>query len=566
MADEIHPWSSEWGEPKPFEIGGQGDVSKVHHRTDPSRIAILKRIVDRWKDDPQARDRLRQEAEALIKLHKIGAHVPEVFDSILNHEAAEPFILMEFIRGLRFDEWLKTSAPISPNDAVTVTERIADIIKLCHEANIGHRDLKPANIILKGGDINQPYVLDFGISFDSKQTAILTKRGEIFRNEFIALPECQDLEGGHRDLRSDITALAGIFFNCLTGKAPIVLLDAQQQPPHRRHELLLNRCATAPDEGERLAWFFAKAFTYPIAERFQTLDRFRSELSQFSASSPARKIDLMEQYRIFDETARSMDRSVQMGALGQQYSKIINELAPILTGRLNAADKLNGKLNVTGTGVNAFGNELPSVAGASLFENGPVYYFALGREHFQKMAVAVIVGFAVGMEIHIYAAATITEVTNHAPIHRTFDWQKVVVIESPGEALPNRKIEVVSDAIESLLGREIRKMAQGVSTGQSTNTKASASDEVMIMLPVINFPDSHTRAGVHQIVRTLMRQNREETEANLPRVVGHDIPTTNDLVDFGERESLFRRDQVQMQRGVKITPFGEQYARANGLL
>jgi serine/threonine-protein kinase len=272
---------------------------------------VLKRIVPRWKEDRQARQRLQQEAETLSKLYNLGAHVPAVLDSFLKHDATEPFLLMEFIKGVRFDDWLKTSAPVAPAKAVLVTRGIAETISLCHQHKIGHRDLKPSNIILKDGEIVLPFVLDFGIAFDSRQTRILTQEGEMFWNEFIILPECQVLEGGHRDLRSDITALAGIFFTCLTGRPPIVLRDAQELAPHQRHERFLLDSAETVEQGERLVWFFDRAFKYRIEERFQTLGEFIAELAHFDESSPVESLDIIKQFSVLDEAVRSTDRNVQ---------------------------------------------------------------------------------------------------------------------------------------------------------------------------------------------------------------------------------------------------------------
>ena len=87
--------------------GGQGIVTKLRSRSQPDRRAVLKQIVPRWKDDAQAQQRLQQEGEILSKLHGLGARVPSVYDSFTNHAEADPFLLMEFIPGIRFDDWLK---------------------------------------------------------------------------------------------------------------------------------------------------------------------------------------------------------------------------------------------------------------------------------------------------------------------------------------------------------------------------------------------------------------------------------------------------------------------------
>ena len=164
--------------------------------------------------------------------------------------------------------------------AAKITLAITETIELCHKHEIGHRDLKPTNIILKNGEISEPYILDFGISFDSCQTHCLTRNGEMFWNEFIILPECQDLEGGHRDLRSDITALVGIFYSCITGRPPIVLRNAQELSPHRRDEGKIFEIAENDDQGEQLMWFFDKGFEYRISKRFQNINEFQEELKK----------------------------------------------------------------------------------------------------------------------------------------------------------------------------------------------------------------------------------------------------------------------------------------------
>ena len=200
---------------------------------------------------------------------------------------------------------------------------MAETIELCHAHNIGHRDLKPANIILKGDSIDEPFILDFGISFDSRQTYVLTREGEMFWNEFLILPECQDLEGGHRDLRSDIAALVGIFYSCISGSPPVVLRDAQERPPHRRqNETKVRSVAENPQQAEQLLWFFDKGFSFRLSDRFQNLDEFRRELERFGESDTYAALDVLEQFQLLDQTVRARDRTVQLALLRQNFSKM----------------------------------------------------------------------------------------------------------------------------------------------------------------------------------------------------------------------------------------------------
>lgn len=347
---------------------------------------------------------------------------------------------MEFIEGIRFDDWLKTRAPVTPAKAVIVTRGIAETIRLCHQHEIGHRDLKPSNIILKNKEIRSPYVLDFGIAFDSKQTMILTREGEMFWNEFIILPECQDLEGGHRDFRSDITALAGIFFTCLTGRPPIVLRDAQELAPHQRHERLLLDSTETLEQGEHLVWFFDRAFAYRIGERFQTLDEFIAELSRFADSSSVESLDIVEQFDILDQAVRSTDRNVQLAALRKKYAAVLQKVNQQMDSYLNALRPRNAQVSLTEIPINAIPEtKIPKLNGGDLLTQGTVRAFIVGREHFQHIAVVVLAAFGVGMQIHLYSASYPAASGKPAKPHKSLTWSKIAALDENTTGLSETK-------------------------------------------------------------------------------------------------------------------------------
>ncbi len=461
MEENIAPWQNDWKEEEEIAQGGQGIITELRHKTDPARRAVLKRIVPRWRNDPQARQRLQQEAETLSKLHTFGAHVPAVYDSFLNHSGAEPFLLMEFIEGIRFDKWLKTSAPVAPAKAVLITRGIAETISLCHQHKIGHRDLKPSNIILKNGEVSLPYVLDFGIAFDSRQTMILTREGEMFWNEFIILPECQDLQGGHRDLRSDITALAGIFFACLTGEPPIMLRDSQELAPHQRYDNLLRNSAGTLEQGEHLAWFFDRAFAYRIGERFQTLDEFGSELMRFADSSSVESLDLIEQFKIFDQAVRATDRKVQIVALQQKWNKIAQKVQKQMHKELSSLEQLSGQRSFGNIGINSLTeSNKPKVVSGDFLEVGAVSAYIVGRQHFSRIAVTLLMAFGIDMQIHLYSASYCAPHHNPYNPDKPLTWSKIAVIDENSDGLSETKISVIVKALMSNLAREIRNLAR----------------------------------------------------------------------------------------------------------
>jgi len=452
-------WQKQWVKHEEIEQGGQGIITELRNKQNPETRAILKQIVPRWQNDRQAIDRLRKETETLIKLHDLGARVPAVYDSFINHSDTKPFLLMEFIKGVRFDKWLKKSAPVSPLNAAEVTLAIADTIKLCHEHEIGHRDLKPTNIILKNGLTDQAYVLDFGISFDSCQTYILTREGEMFWNEFLVLPECQDLQGGHRDLRSDITALVGIFYSCITGKSPGVLRDAIERSPHRREpEERIFSIADNPEQTENLMWFFDKGFAFRIDGRFQTLEEFTKEIQRFRSPDTQPPINLLEQFQLLDTTLKSQDRNIQIIQLSKNYSKIVREINNEMNKLSKELQGLNGQLRIADFHLQkSVLNSLPQTGDRLRGEIANQY--CLARENFKPAAHVYLVAFGVGMQIHLYKASNTAPISGRVP-NLELAWSKIAVIDEGVVSLSKSKLEMIVKSLQTSIAQEIRKLAQ----------------------------------------------------------------------------------------------------------
>lgn len=452
MSNDTAPWKCDWAEHGEINRGGQGVITEVRSTVDPTKRAVLKRIVPRWQNDPQARARLQHEADLLTKLNELGARVPRVIDSSSKHDSVEPFVLLEFIPGIRFDEWLKSQAPVKTQKAVAITRAIAETIELCHKHSIGHRDLKPSNIILKDGDVSSPYILDFGISFDSRQTIILTQEGEMFWNEFIILPECQDLEGGHRDLRSDITALAGVFFSCLTGRPPIVLRNATDQAPHQRHEKLVASAASNVQEAERLMWFFQRGFAFRISERFQSMTEFMTELMRFADSSSEDKLDPIEQFEILSQNVEATDRKVQLVALRKKYSEIFQPIDIALSTKMKPVNNHEGSF-VAGTVALASQVKAQFPKGDSFDRTGARSY-TISRNHFDGSAIALLTGVAVGMDIHLYVCSY----TWPIPKDKIVEWHKVAIVEETQPKISDRTVTVMSEDLANRLAHEIRNL------------------------------------------------------------------------------------------------------------
>ena len=114
--------------------------------------------------------------------------------------------------------------PITSDEAIGYTRRIAAALRVVHDSGILHRDLKPANVMLRpDGSI---VLIDFGlakkVNSDTQSTAIGVLRG----SPYYMSPE--QVQGQSLDARSDQYALGVVLYEMLTGRKPFTGLTATE--------------------------------------------------------------------------------------------------------------------------------------------------------------------------------------------------------------------------------------------------------------------------------------------------------------------------------------------------
>ena len=200
----------------PYEIrcaigrGGMGEVYRAH---DPrlKRDVAIKVSAERFSE------RFEREARAVAALNH--PNICQIYDVGLN------YLVMEFIEGPTLRDRIDAGA-ISFDDAMKISEQIAQALAAAHEKLITHRDLKPGNVIVK--DDGTVKVLDFGLAKignsqstvnveDSSTLSIsLTQKGLILGTAAYMSPE--QARGKPVDARADIWAFGVVLFEMLTGK------------------------------------------------------------------------------------------------------------------------------------------------------------------------------------------------------------------------------------------------------------------------------------------------------------------------------------------------------------
>lgn len=143
--------------------GGMGEVYEgVNVNNTDERVAI-KVILPSLVADPNVQAMFRKEATTLTRV----SHPAVVSYRLLGQDPALGilYIVTEYIEGTNLSDMLSNV----PRDAASLTgliRQLADGLHVAHSLGAVHRDISPDNVILEGGDINRPRLIDFGIAKD----------------------------------------------------------------------------------------------------------------------------------------------------------------------------------------------------------------------------------------------------------------------------------------------------------------------------------------------------------------------------------------------------------------
>ncbi|HVJ55191.1 MAG TPA: protein kinase [Aliidongia sp.] len=264
--------------------GGAGHVYSAEDR-DHDRAVAIKVLRPELSDDPDLRERFRNEAENLARL--THPNITELYslhsETIGGQESL--FMVMELIDGLTLETVLSRAGRLGQPGAMAIMAQA--IAGLAHAHSLGtiHRDIKPSNLMLDESGVLK--ITDFGIArVEGSQR--LTRQGMIVGTLSYIAPE--QVKGYGGDMRSDIYSLACVFYELLAGMRPFQgnneyeLIRAQiETEPQPLSELMPD---LAPHVGQAVMRALAKA----PEDRFASLAEFADELGVAAYSENAAAI------------------------------------------------------------------------------------------------------------------------------------------------------------------------------------------------------------------------------------------------------------------------------------
>jgi serine/threonine protein kinase len=133
-------------------------------------------------------------------------------DAATSH-ASRPFLVMEYVAGRSLAERLG-DGPMDEQQAIALTQQLADALAYIHGERIVHRDVKPANVLLDPSATMRSKLTDFGIA-RSLGDPKLTADGLTIGTAAYLSPE-QAL-GSDLGPESDVYSLGLVVLECLTG-------------------------------------------------------------------------------------------------------------------------------------------------------------------------------------------------------------------------------------------------------------------------------------------------------------------------------------------------------------
>ncbi len=197
-------------------------------------------VVERVSEGPlfqwfKARDRVGGRAVALKLLQPLYAHDPAFSDALqrsaldtanLSHpsiaavtevgrDEGEPYVVLEYVRGIDLKERVRRVAPFTLSVAVEIAIAVAEALQCAHSAGICHGDLRPQHVIVTAEGAVKVSEFGMGAVLAASPQAHAANMAQAV---YYQAPEVAN--GVSASIATDIYALGVLMFEMVTGGVP----------------------------------------------------------------------------------------------------------------------------------------------------------------------------------------------------------------------------------------------------------------------------------------------------------------------------------------------------------
>lgn len=188
------------------------------------------------------------------------------------------YYLMEYLPGLRLDQWMIDNPVPSPKKSIKIVKQIAAALQALHEKETLHHDLKPGNVIID--DELNIKIVGFGAVYISG-VAGMYGLDEDRDKQLYNYIDPQMLLGKNSGIQRDVYALGVITYQLFTRSFPY-----GEAYLHCKNQADIDRLTyiRATDINPRIPKWFDKALEKSVSltldERYYTTDAFIADLVQ----------------------------------------------------------------------------------------------------------------------------------------------------------------------------------------------------------------------------------------------------------------------------------------------
>lgn len=278
----------------PYELirelgrGGMGTVYLARRADDQYQNEVAVKLVRPGMDTDFILARFRRERQILASLDH--PNIAKLLDGGTTPEGL-PYIVMEYIRGERINDYCKSHAP-GIEDRIRLYLDVCSAVDHAHRHFVVHRDLKPGNILID--ERGAPKLLDFGICkllygnpLAPEET--MTQGAGMMTPDY-ASPE--QVRGDAVTVASDVYSLGAVLYELLTGVRPHRIESYTPQAVERAIcEADVQRpSSAAPDSARQLQGdidtILLKAMQKDPARRYASAEQLAEDLRRFLGHRP----------------------------------------------------------------------------------------------------------------------------------------------------------------------------------------------------------------------------------------------------------------------------------------
>ncbi|MBA3550334.1 MAG: serine/threonine protein kinase [Nannocystis sp.] len=285
---------------------GHGGMAVVYRGLDTvlNREVAIKVLHPHMAAREESRARLRREALTVARLRH--ENILEIYD-YSGENAAESFLVTEFIHGMTLREWLDTRWRPRPALAALVVHRLCVALGHAHKIGIVHRDIKPENVMIR--DDGCLKLMDFGIAqiIDHQK---LTMTGQLLGSPAYMAPEL--ISGKPIDARTDLFAVGIMLYQLATGTLPFSGRNPHEVLSRIADAEYPKACTVCPLVDDELETIIAKALSREPDLRYQSAEDFARELERYLevVGIPASQDEVIAYFLDCDRYVDQLDQRV----------------------------------------------------------------------------------------------------------------------------------------------------------------------------------------------------------------------------------------------------------------